>query len=152
MKKAILLLLTLGSFAGAFAQQRSFQQNDNRNSSYQTRSSRQPPYGSRSGNVYTQPSQPQYGNRSNSSVYVQHNQSSANYGNRMSERQRQAEMARINSDYDRRINIYRNNRSLSSYERNNRINGLQQERNNQLKTIGGALLGAVLGGIIGSAL
>ena len=74
---------------------------------------------------------------------------SDNYGNRMSDRQRQEEAARINRDYDSRINVYRNNRSLSSYDRNMRINSLQQERNNQLKTIGGAILGAVLGGLIG---
>ncbi len=72
---------------------------------------------------------------------------------RMNDRDRRAEMDRINHDYDRRIDDYRNNRGINNWERNREIDRLKRERAAKLKSFGGGvLLGGVLGFILGTQL
>lgn len=62
-------------------------------------------------------------------------------------------MERINRDYDRRINDFRNNRRLNAYERDHYMERTERERGEKLKAFGGgALLGGIVGVIIGSHL
>jgi len=60
------------------------------------------------------------------------------------DRQRQAEYDRMNQEYDRRIDGYRNDRRLDRYERNRRIQQAEQERQQKAKSFG---TGVVVGGI-----
>jgi len=72
------------------------------------------------------------------------------------ERQRQAEFDRMNRDYDRRIEGYRNNRRMSRYERERQIQQAEYERQERAKSFGkgmvvGGIAAIVLGVLIGSA-
>jgi hypothetical protein len=58
--------------------------------------------------------------------------------------QRQAEFDRMNQEYDRRIDGYRNDRRMDKYERNRRIQQAEQERQQKAKSFG---TGVVVGGI-----
>lgn len=68
----------------------------------------------------------------------------------MDERQRRAEIDRVNRDYDQRINRFRNDRSMNSYERDRRIADMQRERQQKISSFGkGAVAGAIVGLIAG---
>ena len=74
-------------------------------------------------------------------------------GRNYNESYRRAEIARINRDYDQRVNRYRNNRYMNSIERERRIREMEYERNQRLKSFGGgvvvgALATLVLGAIL----
>ena len=62
------------------------------------------------------------------------------------DRNRQVEYDHINQQYDQRINGYRNDRSLSAFDRDRRIHEAEQERQQSLKSFGG---GAIVGGVAG---
>jgi len=67
-----------------------------------------------------------------------------NQRGRNNDYQRQAEYDRMNQDYDRRIDGYRNDRRLNNYERNRRIQEAEYERQQKAKAFG---KGVVVGGI-----
>jgi len=59
-------------------------------------------------------------------------------------------MDRVNRDYDRRINDYRNDCSLSSYDRDRRINETERERKEKTASFAkGAVIGGVAGVLLG---
>ena len=123
MKKIFTLIIALGTLSTVFAQ--SGRHNDyNRSNGY-------------NGNSYSQPSYQggHYDNRGGHDAY-----NAPNY-----DRNRQVEIDRINHDYDGRIDAFRRDRSLSTYERDRRIDNMQRERDQKLKLIGGGL---IVGGII----
>lgn len=63
------------------------------------------------------------------------------------------EIDRVNRDYDRRIDGYRNNRRMNRWEQDREINRLQREKAARLKNLGaGVLIGGILGVLIGSHL
>jgi hypothetical protein len=64
--------------------------------------------------------------------------------NRQEEYRRQAEYDRMNQDCDNRIEGYRNDRSINTYERNRRIQEVEYERQQKAKAFG---KGVVVGGI-----
>lgn len=141
MKKIIFFfLLTLGVTAGAFAQ-RWNQHGGDRDDRYENRG-------------YQQQRQYGYGNYNQPQVVYSNHGNYGNYGNynRMGERERQYEIARLNQEYDMRIDAYRRNRALSAYDRDRYIYDIQRERNSRISGLGGVLVGAVIGGLIGSAL
>ena len=66
-------------------------------------------------------------------------------------RNRQAEIDRVNRDYDQRIYNYRHDRAINRYEREKRIRQAESERATRLKSFGtGALVGAVAGLVLGA--
>ena len=72
---------------------------------------------------------------------------------RMSDRDSRSEIDRLNRDYDRRIDDYRNNRRIREWERQREIDRLKKEKAARLKNLGaGVLIGGVLGVLIGSQL
>ena len=65
--------------------------------------------------------------------------------------QRQEQINRINSEYDRQVSVCRDDHSISRRERNRRISRLNAERNQQLRSFGsGAAIGAVAGFVLGT--
>ncbi len=64
---------------------------------------------------------------------------------------RREEMDRMNCDYDRRIYDYRNNKRMSTADRDKEVDRLKKEKNAKIKSIaGGALSGGVLGVLLGT--
>lgn len=120
MKKLIIILIAAVSFNAASAQ--SWNSN-NRKQVIQTKDNRH------------------YNDQSHSNVYAYNNNNGQKY-----DRNRQAEYDRISHQYDQRINGYRNDRSLSAFERNRRIHEAEMEKQQSLKSFGG---GAIVGGIAG---
>lgn len=121
MKKLIIILVAAISFNAASAQSRNdrYQQQDHRR--------------------VTQA-------RDNQN-YAQYHPNNYSYNNGQKyDRKHQAEYDRINRQYDQRINKYRNDRSLSAYDRDRRIHEAELERQQSLKSFGG---GAIVGGIAG---
>lgn len=82
-----------------------------------------------------------------------HNKSKDSYGDHKNARYdqgRQAEWDRINRDYDRRIDEYRNDRRMSKYDRDRRIHELERERQQKANSFGkGLVIGGVAGVLIG---
>ena len=79
-----------------------------------------------------------------------------NQRGRNNDYQRQAEFDRMNQDYDRRIDGYRNDRRMNGYERNRRIQEAEYERQQKARSFGngmvvGGIAAIVLGVLIGSA-
>jgi DUF4097 and DUF4098 domain-containing protein YvlB len=73
------------------------------------------------------------------------------YDRGYNERKRQEEAMRIRREYDMKIQRYRNDRHITTYERNKRIVIIEKERDNKLRSVlGGAAVGAVAGAIIGA--
>jgi len=69
---------------------------------------------------------------------------------RVNDRQRQQEIDRMNRDYDRRVNEYRNDRRLSQRDRDRRIYEVEQERSSRVGNFGkGLAVGAVAGVLLG---
>ncbi len=60
--------------------------------------------------------------------------------NRNDDYRRQAEYDRMNRDYDRRIDGYRNDRRLNRYERNRRIQEAEWERQEKAKAFGKGMI------------
>ncbi len=72
---------------------------------------------------------------------------------RYNDRDRRAEIDRVNRDYDRRIKDYQNDRRITNLEREREVERLKKERNAKLKNFaGGAIVGGVLGVLIGTQL
>ena len=85
-------------------------------------------------------------NRQNETYYRDRN------GRQYSERDKQAELNRINSYYDAQERDYRNNRNMREAERNQRIRSVQAERNSKIKSFSsGLIVGGLLGLLIGSS-
>lgn len=124
MKKLIIILIAAISFNAASAQIR--------NDSYHTPGRRQVTQTRDNSNYNDQ-------HRSNDYAYNKNN-------GRNDDRNRQAVYDRMNQQYDQRINGYRNDRSLSRYDRDRRIHEAEQERQQQSRSFG---TGLVVGGIAG---
>src|ERR1700754_1041319 len=106
MKKLLILLAATLSVSAAFSQQRNDGgYNSNRNQSREIRSS----------NMHKDNQSYQHGYAYNN------NNDRDNHYNGNDERDRRAEIDRVNREYDQRINGYRNDRSINSYERDRRI-------------------------------
>jgi len=80
-----------------------------------------------------------YNERHQSKDYGYNNQKGRN-----NDYKRQAEFDRMNRDYDKRIDGYRNDRRLNKYERDRRIQEAELERQQKAKSFG---TGMVVGGI-----
>ena len=64
---------------------------------------------------------------------------------------RQAEYDRMNQQYDQRINVYRNDHSLNRYERQQRIEQAERERQQKAKSFGtGVIVGGIAAIILGA--
>ena len=127
MKKLIVILIAALSFSAASAQSRKDSYNrPDRNQVNQARDNR-------------------YNNdQQRSNDYAYNNNA---YGkDRNSDRSRQENYNRMNQQYDKRIDGYRNDRSLGNYERGHRINEVEQERQEKSNSFGN---GMVIGGIAG---
>jgi hypothetical protein len=93
------------------------------------------------------------GYNSQNGNYNYNNYPSQRRDNRYNEQRRREEMDRINRDYDRRIDEYRRDRSINTYERDWRIQQAQSERSEKLKSFaGGAVVGAIAGVLLGTVL
>jgi|SRR6185437_356729 len=123
MKKLIIVLIAAVSFNVASAQ--------SRNDHYQQQDRKQITQ-SRDNQKYAQ---------SHSNDYAYNN----NHGQTI-DRNRQATYDRINRQYDQRIILYRNDRSLSAHDRDRRIHDAEMERQQSLRSFGG---GAIVGGVAG---
>lgn len=131
MKKVLALALSLTSLSAVFAQSGNKNSWDKDNKDYR----------------YEAPKKQDSRNDQYAKVnYPQKDQK--DYRN-MSDRERRAEIDRINKDYDRQIMVYKNDRRMSAKDRDYRIKSLENERNSKLKAFGGGLL---LGGILGAIL
>lgn len=121
MKKLIIILIAAVSFNVASAQSRNdrYQQQD-RKQVTQTRDNQ---------------------NYAHSNDYAYNN----NHGQTI-DRNRQVEYDHMNRQYNQRIQLYRNDRSLSAFDRDRRIHEAEQERQQSLKSFGG---GAIVGGVAG---
>jgi hypothetical protein len=133
MKKIITLVIAFFSATALFAQWNDGGHNDhfgNYNNSGNSVSSRD---GYSNNNVYNYPVQ--------------------SYDHRYDDQRRKEDMDRMNGNYDRRINDYRNDRSIGVYERNRGYERGRYERNSNLKSFaGGAVVGAVAGVLLGAVL
>ena len=128
MKKLIVIAIAALSFSAASAQYR----DDNHN--WQDRN---------------QQSNQQKGDWYNKD---QHQSNDYAYG-RNNDRNRQAEFDRMNNQYDQRINNYRNDRSLTRFERDGKIRECEQERQQQTKGLGkGLIVGGVAAILLGAIL
>ena len=124
MKKLIFIFIAFISFNGLYAQQ-----GDNRgrmNDRYESNNTK-------------------YSNDRRDNGYS-NDQAYGRRDNRFDDRRRQADMQRMNREYDQRINGYRNNRSMNAYERERRIRDAERERQQKAKSFG---TGLVVGGIAG---
>ena len=124
MKKLIIILIAAISFNAASAQ--------SRNDSYHTKDRRQ---------VTPTRDNSNYNDQYRANDYAYNNNSGRN-----DDRNHQAEYDRMNQQFDQRINGYKNDRSLSRYDRNRRIHEAEQERQQQSRSFG---TGLVVGGIAG---
>ena len=135
MKKLLVLLMAVFSVSAAFSQNYHRNRGSNRTQT-----------------VISFPNE--YNSYSQNNGY--YNQGSQNYGYNnqgrgYDERYRQAEIYRINRDYDQRINSYRNNRYMNAIERQRRIREMEYERNQKLHSFGGGVVvGAIAGLILGA--
>jgi outer membrane protein assembly factor BamD (BamD/ComL family) len=69
----------------------------------------------------------------------------------MQEKNRRAEIDRVNRDYDQQIGRYRNDRFMNSYDRDRRIAEAQRERQQKISSFGkGIVTGAIVGLIAGA--
>lgn len=128
MKKIFALLITMGSLTTVFAQDRDHDRDKDRS------------FG-RTETVRYDNRQPGYGQDRNSYGYP---------SNDRNDRARQEELDRLNRDYDRRINDYRNDRNLSAYERDRRIQEAERERKEKAGSFAkGAIVGGVAGVLLG---
>ena len=92
-------------------------------------------------------------NTSNSSSYNNNWGQNNRYDSRMSDRDRRANIDRINRDYDQRIYGYRNDRSINSYERDRRIRQAEYERSQKVNSfVKGMVVGALATVILGAIL
>lgn len=123
MKKLIIILIAAVSFNAASAQ--------SMNASYHKQDRKQ---------VIQTRDPRNYNNQSYSKDYAYNN------NEQKFDRNRQADYDRINQQYDQRINGYRNDRSLSAYDRDKRIHAAEMERQQSLRSFGGV---AIVGGIAG---
>jgi hypothetical protein len=128
MKKIFTLIIALGALTTVFAQ--SGRRGDYGNNGYNNYSA-----GAHTQSYYPSENRGSYDNRGGHEGYQ-----TQNY-----DRNRQAEMDRVSRDYNNRIDGYRRDRSLSTYERDRRIYSTQRERDQKLKLIGGGL---IVGGIL----
>jgi hypothetical protein len=129
MKKLIIILIAAISFSAASAQ--------SWNSSRYTKDRRQ----------VTQNDSRNYNNANRSNDYAYNDNNNNQWKN---DRDREGAYNRMNRQYDQKIDGYRNNRSLSSNERNRRIREAEQERQQQSRSFGtGAIIGGVAGFLLG---
>lgn len=129
MKKLIIILIAAISFNAASAQ--------SQNSSRYSQDRRQ----------VMQNDSRNYNNANRSNHYAYDNNNNHQWKN---DRDRQDAYDRMNRQYDQKIDGYRNNRSLSSNERNRRIREAERERQQQSKSFGtGAIIGGVAGFLLG---
>lgn len=127
MKKLIVILIAAISFNAASAQSRDSYRKEDRGRATQTRDDRK------------------YNDQQRPNTYAYNN----NYGHD-NDRDRREEYDRVNKQFDNRIELYRNDRSLSSYERDRRIHDVEQERQQALCSFGnGAISGAAAGLLLG---
>ncbi len=128
MKKLIIILIAALSFTAASAQ------------------SRKDSYNRPDHNQVNQTWDNGYNNdQHRSNDYAYNNNNAYNKG-RNDDRSRQAAYDHMNQQYDQRIDGYRNDRSLGSFERDRRIKEAEQERQEKSKSFGN---GIVTGGIAG---
>ncbi len=144
MKKIFTLLVALVAFSTVFAQHNP---QDNRRSSNDWNT----PTDNRH---YNNDNDGYYNDRQDHAVVITNDHNRYQPDNRRyDDNNRRAEIEHINRDYDRRINDYRNNRRLNAYDRDRYIQRTERERSEKLKAFGGgALLGGIVGVIIGSHL
>ena len=140
MKKIFTLFITLVAFSAVFAQ---------RNTSYNSHSS----------NGWNTPTDNRHYNdgynndRPDHAVVIIQNDRRYKQNDHYNNNDRRAEIERINREYNRQINEYRNNRRLGAYERERNIQRIERERNDKVKAFGGGvLLGGILGVLLGSNL
>jgi len=142
MKKIFTLLVALVTFSAVFAQH-NYPYNNGRQDNWNNQTDNR----NYSNGGY-------YGDRPDHGIVITNDNGryqSDDY--RYHDNSRRAEIDRINRDYDRRINDYRNNRKLNAYDRDRYIRMAQREKSNKLKAFGGGvLLGGILGVILGSNL
>jgi hypothetical protein len=149
MKKIFILLFSLGSLTSVFAQ-------SGRDRSNNDVAMNRGGYGQSNGG-YSQPNNDRrdngYKDARNTAPYSNGNDNRGGgydnrngRDNRNADWQRQQEIDRVNRDYNSRIDNYRRDRSINTYERNRRIGQLERERDSKIKSFaGGLLLGGVLG-------
>ena len=158
MKKLYILVIAMISVSSLFAQNHS--RNDYGNDGYRN-DNKQWGY-SQQNNGRNDYRKDGYDKNNQQPVYNQQNKdyNDRNYLNndhyyngqqqQMQERDRRAAIDRVNHDYDQRINMYRNDRSLNGYERNRRIAQAQRERQQKIGSFGkGIITGAIVGVIAG---
>lgn len=134
MKKIFTLLVALIAFSATFAQR-------NTSNDHYTYDSR---------NVRTNNN---YNPNQDHAIIIKSDNNQYRYNDRNYDNNRRAEIERINRDYDRRINDYRNNRRMNAYERERNIARMEKERNDKLKAFGGGVLvGGILGVLLGTHL
>ncbi len=124
MKKIIVLLIAVTSFTVSFAQQ-----GYNRN---QKNNHNQPGYENRKPNdQYSQNYSKDYGYKD-----FDHNYNDRNYN----QRNQQADIDRVNRDYDRRIYTYRNDHSINRYQRDRMIRQAEMERSQKISSFAGGVI------------
>jgi Ni/Co efflux regulator RcnB len=123
MKKLIIILIAAISFNAVSAQSRDSYTKEDHGQATQTRDDNR------------------YNNRQPSKAYAYN----SNYG-RDNDRNRREEYDRVNRQFDKKIEAYRNDRSLNPYERDRRINEAGQQRQQALCSFGN---GAIAGGVAG---
>jgi hypothetical protein len=80
----------------------------------------------------------------------QHQTNDLAYG-RKDDHDRQADFDRMNKQYDQKINDYRNDRSMSRFDRDRKIREAEQERQQQSKGFGkGLAFGGIAGVLFGA--
>jgi hypothetical protein len=142
MKKFFTLLIALTAFSAVFAQSK-MSYNNHSSNNWNT------PVDNR---IYND-NDGYYNDRPDHAIVITNDNKRYQKNNHYNDYDRRAEVERINRDYDRRINDYRNNRRLNAYERNRSIQMAEKERSDKLKAFGGGvLLGGILGVLIGSNL
>ena len=137
MKKLFILAIAMVTVSAAFSQQRNDMGRMDRNQSNDFRN----------GNGRNDNNTPYYGNNQYNNGRGQDNR----YDHGYNDRDRRAEIERVNRDYDQRINGYRNNRSINSYERERMIRQAEYERSQKINSFGkGVVVGALATVILGA--
>jgi Ni/Co efflux regulator RcnB len=125
MKKLIIILIAAMCFGAVSAQSRDSYRRDDRRQVTQTRDNHN--YNMQRDNNYAD---------------------NGKYG-RNNDRDCQEAYDRMNREYDKRIDGYRNDRSFSTYERDRKIREAEQERQQAIRSFGN---GVVTGGVVGLVL
>ena len=135
MKRLFTLLIALATFSGVFAQ-RNMSNYDHSSNNWNTPTD----------NRHYNDNDGYYNDQTDHAIVITNDNNRYQQHGYYNDYDRRAEAERINRDYDRQINDYRNNRRLNTYERERNIQRMERERSNKLKAFGG---GVLVGGILG---